>query len=69
MSGPDMEKLKAISRKFSIKVLRATRSPMNASRWCLDLECGHEVWVTSKAKPQKKFEYCYTCNPRPEAKP
>lgn len=60
--GLDIEKLKKTSRKYSIKVLRATRSPMNASRWCLDLACGHEQWITSQRKPAK-FAYCYICNP------
>lgn len=61
MAELDIEKLRAISKKFSIKVLRATMSPMNPQRWCLDLECGHEEWVTGTKAP--KHAYCYTCNP------
>jgi hypothetical protein len=34
------------------RILRVTQSPMNAERWCFDLVCGHEAWVTSKRRPQ-----------------
>jgi len=44
-----------------VKVLRATQSPLNPRRWCLDLECGHEVWVTSKRKPVRQESWCPKC--------
>ena len=34
------------------KVLQAVQSPMNAQRWSVDLECGHECWVTSTRLPR-----------------
>lgn len=42
-------------------VIRVTQSPMNALRWCLDLSCGHEVWVTGKRKPTAKTAQCEKC--------
>lgn len=46
------------------KVLSATRSPLNPHRWLLELDCGHEVWVTAgnagKSFRRKKFP-CRTC--------
>lgn len=32
-------------------VVRIDRSPMNAQRWCLELACGHEKWVTARRRP------------------
>jgi len=43
------------------KVLRAFRSPLNPQRWCLTLECGHEVWVTSKSRPKRQTAKCENC--------
>lgn len=43
------------------RVVRVTQSPMNAMRWCLELDCGHEAWCTSKRKPTRKIEPCETC--------
>lgn len=43
------------------KVKRADQSPMNAGRWCLELECGHELWVNSKRKPKTKEADCGLC--------
>ncbi len=43
-------------------VERATKSPLNASRWCLSLSCGHEKWVTSKSKPKTQFVVCDPCS-------
>ena len=40
-------------------IVRASKSPMNEKRWCLDLECGHEVWVNGK--PKGKKAECETC--------
>ena len=42
-------------------VVRATRSPLNAGRWSLDLNCGHEVWVTARRKPTRRFAPCERC--------
>jgi len=43
------------------KVWRATQSPMNAKRWALDLECGHEVWVTANRRPTRQKIRCDRC--------
>lgn len=43
-------------------VLRATQAPANASRWCLDLACGHEVWVTATRRPRQKQAACERCD-------
>lgn len=36
------------------RIERVTQSPMNPVRWCLDLECGHEKWVTQRGRPSKE---------------
>lgn len=43
-------------------VLRVTQSPLNKQQWSLDLECGHEQWITSATKPNKKTMHCRTCD-------
>lgn len=42
-------------------VVRVDVSPMNPKRWCAQLSCGHEVWVTAKQKPKRKVMSCSTC--------
>jgi len=42
-------------------VKRITESPMNVKRWVLDLECGHEVWITSERRPKMVTFTCPTC--------
>jgi hypothetical protein len=43
------------------QVTRVTQSPLNKLRWCLDLECGHDEWVTSKRRPTTKKYKCSRC--------
>lgn len=45
-----------------LKAVRVTQSPMNAKQWCVDLECGHEIWVTSNRKPKKQSYPCEKCS-------
>jgi len=45
------------------KVLRVTRSPLNPKRWVLDLECGHELWVTRIRRPCATRVHCEECEP------
>lgn len=45
--------------KRDVKVI--TRSPMNALRWCLQLSCGHDVWVTRKGPPKVQRLFCERC--------
>lgn len=42
-------------------VRRVDRSPLNAMRWCMELECGHEEWVTSKRRPTARTMRCRPC--------
>ena len=53
---------KAVKGKQLMTVQRADRSPMNPLRWCLTLSCGHETWVTSKAKPTRMKSECERCS-------
>lgn len=48
-------------RTVNVRVKRVDQSPLNPLRWSLELECGHDVWVTSKTKPSRKTQYCATC--------
>jgi len=43
------------------RVKRVTQSPLNPQRWCLELECGHDEWVTSKTRPKRAKAECSTC--------
>ena len=43
------------------RVMRADQSPMNPTRWCLGLDCGHEEWVYSLSRPTRTTEYCDKC--------
>lgn len=61
--------------KGSIKrvVTKATQSPMNALRWMVTLDCGHEQWVTQRTRPKagKKLpcSACATGTAVPERRP
>ena len=43
------------------KVLRTDQSPMNPKRWCLELACGHEIWMTATKRPARKTAFCPIC--------
>ena len=43
------------------KVVKVTQSPLNALRWCLQLDCGHEIWITSRKRPKRAREGCERC--------
>lgn len=45
------------------EVVRIDRSPMNPRRWCIELRCGHEVWVTAARRPQRMVMKCMECSP------
>lgn len=34
------------------RVVAATQSPVNEGRWLVEMECGHEKWVTAKKRPR-----------------
>lgn len=42
-------------------IVRVTPSPMNKRRWCLELDCGHEVWATANRKPRAAAAECSRC--------
>src|SRR5882672_1893650 len=42
-------------------VLKITQSPLNPRRWSLDLNCGHDIWVTARRKPTRQFAPCPKC--------
>jgi hypothetical protein len=42
----------------SAKVTAVHQSPMNPKQWLLQLECGHELWVTSTRRPKAKTAKC-----------
>jgi len=44
------------SRVESVK-----QSPMNEGRWCLQLDCGHDEWVTAKRRPTRTTAPCSKC--------
>jgi hypothetical protein len=49
--------------------IRATQSPMNALRWCLDLSCGHDKWVNSDGKPSTPRQIeCSKCDEEQRAR-
>lgn len=37
------------------------QSPLNALRWCLQLDCGHDQWVTAKSRPTRRTIRCSRC--------
>lgn len=41
-----------------MKIERVDRSPMNPKRWCLELACGHEIWVTAARRPTHQTMEC-----------
>jgi hypothetical protein len=45
-----------------VKVARVDQSPVNEKRWCLELACGHEAWVTSARRPTTKVYDCGFCS-------
>lgn len=48
-------------RRPTRAVTAVRQSPMNAQRWCCDLDCGHEVWITAKRRPISKKLACEKC--------
>lgn len=51
-----------MASKSGLMVVRhVTPSPVNAFRWLLTLECGHDVWVTQRSKPTKASHFCTAC--------
>jgi len=44
------------------RVRRIDQSPLNELRWCLELECGHEVWITKGYRPLMHSANCLQCD-------
>lgn len=36
-------------------------SPLNPHRWCCQLDCGHDEWVTAKRRPTRLTLVCSRC--------
>lgn len=51
---------------MKVAVIRVDQSPVNPKRWCLQLECGHEVWVSASKKPTTKVADCESCRRKRE---
>jgi hypothetical protein len=51
------------------KVESVTQSPMNGRRWLLQLDCGHELWLTATSRPQRKTAICLKCTDALRAAP
>ena len=48
-------------------VVRSDQSPMNERRWCVELSCGHETWLTSARRPKVgKAVECAVCAEKPK---
>lgn len=45
-----------------VAVKSAKVSPLNPKQWNVSLECGHDIWVTTKRKPRMKSAYCIKCS-------
>jgi hypothetical protein len=58
--------VRAVVRVVARRVVRVDRSPLNVQQWCLQLECGHEVWKTAKRKPTATKAACHRCPDRDE---
>lgn len=56
-------------QRITRAVVRVTQSPMNSKRWCLELDCGHDVWVTASRKPKTCREPCVSCEMRAKGSP
>jgi hypothetical protein len=56
----DVREGRGIAR-ISVPVVSAKQSPLNPTRWCCTLQCGHDMWVTSKRKPKAKLLDCQRC--------
>jgi len=48
-------------KEINKQVMRVDCSPLNPKQWCLTLECGHEMWVTSKRRPTRRKVVCVEC--------
>lgn len=44
------------------RVMDMKQSPMNALRYRLLLDCWHEVWITAKRRPRRRFMRCPVCS-------
>jgi len=40
------------------------QGPLNPLRWCLQLDCGHDQWVTAKSRPTRQTIRCGRCADR-----
>ena len=43
------------------KIESIKQSPMNERRWCCQLDCGHDEWITANRRPTRKTLRCSRC--------
>jgi hypothetical protein len=48
------------------KITRVVQSPLNPLQWCVELDCGHERWVTRVRAPRRKGFRCMQCQRKEE---
>lgn len=53
--------VKAAKKEHTKAVVRVNQAPLNPKRWCIELECRHEVWVTRNGRPQVQKLFCAKC--------
>lgn len=61
MSKQPTKNVVAKPKRCLFLVARVDQSPMNAARWCIELSCGHDHWLTAKRRPTVKSLPCPTC--------
>lgn len=48
--------------KSRVEAVRDTGlSHMNERRWLLQLDCGHDEWITANERPQREYQLCSKC--------
>ncbi len=50
-----------MAKKKAAKIIAIKQSPLNAQRWCCDLDCGHDQWIGGKRRPSRKTMICHKC--------
>lgn len=58
MPNPEHE---IVSKPVERKVVRVDRSPMNPKVWCVQMDCGHEVWGAFRKPKVGTMRKCETC--------
>jgi hypothetical protein len=46
---------------FPSRIENVKQSPMNGKRWCCQLDCGHDEWITATRRPTRTTLRCGKC--------